>query len=333
MRAGLRVPPAFVIPSTAAEQVAAGRHKQELADAIDTIVAGRTRARLAVRASAEVSIPGAFDTVLDVVPEDVGAAVAAVIKSAKGLRAMTIARELGHRSVPSSAVVVQRQVDAAVDESSGSGVAESRDPAMGMVGLAGPFVWGARGDALSSGVVPVHAMDALGDRCPAVLEELTADIEALEQEFGHALQLEFAVESATLWYLQFRTDCSIARPPADGLSVLACGRAVSSGIGRGKVHVDLDDALDAIEIGESVVIVLETSSPASVAAMTRSAAVLTVLGGPESHAAVVSRASGVPAVLSVQGLVIGEDHIILGDQRVDVGDTVVVDGANGWIGR
>ena len=69
------------------------------------------------------------------------------------------------------------------------------------------------------------------------------------------------------------------------------------------------------------------------AAMVRSAAVVTVLGGRESHAAVVTRGAEVPAVLAVPDLQVATDHVMFGDVRVAVGDELVVDGTTGRIAR
>ena len=95
--------------------------------------------------------------------------------------------------------------------------------------------------------------------------------------------------------------------------------------------MDPDDALDAIEAGWSVIIALETSSPGDVTVMVRAAGVLTVLGSPESHAAVVTRRADVPAVVAVQGLTISDARIDLAGRSVRVGETLTVDGTRGQV--
>lgn len=114
---------------------------------------------------------------------------------------------------------------------------------------------------------------------------------------------------------------------------LGTGEPGASGTGRGQLHVDVDDALDAIDAGHRVVLALEASTPADVTAVVRCVAVLTASGGRDSHAAVVTRAEGIPSVLAVQGLRIEIDHILLGDHRVDVGEELIVDGAAGRVAR
>lgn len=113
---------------------------------------------------------------------------------------------------------------------------------------------------------------------------------------------------------------------------MASGLAVSPGRGVGHLHVDVDDALDDVDEGLPVVLALHTSSPGDVAAMVKSAGVITLVGGHDSHAAVVTRASAIPAVLSVEGMAIADDHVLLGDTRVDVGELIEVDGTTGTVG-
>ncbi len=332
MRRGLPVPAAFVIPVTTAAAVAGGEHLDALGAAVNRLVGDATSGPLAVRAGAEVSLPGAFESRLDVAPAE---AVAAVVESTRGLRVMTIARTLGHDRVPPTAVVVQRQVDATADELSGAGAATSCDPVTGEAGAVGSFVWGIRGDAVMAGTVPVLKLDALERRCPAVARQLGRDLLELEAEFGKPVELEFAVERGSLWYLQLRlfevADTGVS--DFDDVDVLAMGQPGSAGVGEGRLLTDVDDALDAADRGEPVVLALGWTSPSDASAMVRSAALLTRVGGRQSHAAVVARSARVPAVLSVQGLEIADDHVVLAGERVEVGEWLVVDGTTGRVGR
>ena len=111
----------------------------------------------------------------------------------------------------------------------------------------------------------------------------------------------------------------------------ATGVGVSPGLGHGELHVDVDDALDAIDAGRPVVLALETSSPADVPAMTGAAAIVVVRGDASSHAAVVARASGVPAVGGVEAMRIGENGIDIAGVAINVGSEVTVDGDNGTV--
>ncbi len=324
LRSGLRVPPAVVIPVSVAPE------PDELAAAVGSL----TGARLAVRSGAAVSLPGAYDTVLDVDPVDVGDAVAAVRASAGTRRALAVARALGLDAVPPTAVLVQSMVDTTGDEASAAGAATSVDPVTGDAGLHGSVAWRARGDAVMGGSVPVEPIEELG-RLPAVLERLDADVARLHDELGGPLEVEFGVESGVLWYLQLRR-LETPPPVGDGghpaMRLLGRGRPASAGFGVGELHTDVDTALDAIADGRPVVLALETAAPADVEAMVGAAAVVTVLGGPECHAAVVTRRAGVPAVVSVQGLRIDGHGIEIGGTRIGAGDAVAVDGTTGRVG-
>ena len=106
---------------------------------------------------------------------------------------------------------------------------------------------------------------------------------------------------------------------------------MSPGLGHGELHVDVDDALDAMEDGRSVVLALETSSPADVPAMTRASAIISARGDASSHTAIVASAAGVPAVVGVAGLSIGPAGVEIGGLAIGVGDELTVDGAAGTL--
>ncbi|NIS35783.1 MAG: hypothetical protein GWN79_24125, partial [Actinobacteria bacterium] len=231
---GLPVPPAIVIP------VSVTPSHDDLASALDLLPPGP----LAVRSGAAVSLPGAYDTVLDVDPVDVGDAVAAVRASAGTRRALAVARALGLDAVPPTAVLVQSMVDTTGDEASAAGAATSVDPVTGDAGLHGSVAWRARGDAVMGGSVPVEPIEELG-RLPAVLERLDADVARLHDELGGPLEVEFGVESGVLWYLQLRR-LETPPPVGDGghpaMRLLGRGRPASAGFGVGELHTDVDTA-------------------------------------------------------------------------------------------
>ena len=335
IRLGLPVPPAVVVPVSSARAIAADRStgRDELRAAVGALV--RPGDRLAVRSGAAASLPGAFETRLDVAPADVEAALVAVVESTTDPQAEIVARVLGHERVPETAVVIQRQVDATADDRSGSGAASSRHPVTGEKRAAGSFGWRVKGDAVMAAAVPVVSLGDLVDRVPEAHERLVAALEQLDARLGSAVELEFTVERGELWCLQLRTFTIVEKHEQLplGAAIVAEGQPASAGVGRGRVQVDIDDALAAIDRDEPVVLVLETSAPSDMAAMVRSAAVVTVLGGRESHAAVVTRGAEVPAVLAVPDLQIATDHVMFGDVRVAVGDELVVDGTTGRIAR
>ncbi len=115
--------------------------------------------------------------------------------------------------------------------------------------------------------------------------------------------------------------------PSGGL--LAVGVAASPGAASGPVATSFDAALDAADRGESPVLVLEETGPADEPAMRVAAAVVTVRGGLASHAAVVARGWGLPAVCGVSVARIEAGAVRFGDVRVDDGEWVSVDGSSG----
>ncbi len=335
MRAGLDVPPGFVISIEAATQMEQGEDPTSLGPALSRLVQGVDDPRLAVRSGAAVSLPGALETILGVAPGSINEAVRSVAASAGSSRATAIAAALGLDAVPPTAVVVQVQLDPTVDDLSGAGAAASRDLITGWRHATGSFAWGVSGDRVMAGEVPVAPLDEIDGRCPAVLSRLRSDLASLDHESGGPVEVEFVIASGKLWYLQFRQLAvsgveSSAVVPFGG-AIIGRGRPAAAGSATGRLTTSVDEALEAIDLGHSVVLALVEASPADVEAMVGSAAVLTVLGGPECHAAVVARSAGVPAVVSVGGLGVGSDHIMLGGRRFDSGAELMVDGTTGTI--
>lgn len=332
MRLGVAVPPAVVVSIDRARAIAAGDPAPDLTDAL---AAHLPAGPLAVRSGAAVSLPGGMDTVLEVDPADVVAAISRVVASARAPRADAAAAAIGAPR-PETAVVVQQQIDATADERSGAGAATSRDPVTGDAVPSGSFLWQRLGEQVMGGETRALPLAALVDRTPDVLAALVDDLARIDEAVGSAVEVEFAIERGALWYLQLRPFTIEPYRPAvigDGADVLATGTAASGGVGTGRLHVDIDDALDATDRGEPVILVRPTTSPADVTAMVRSAAVVTALGGRESHAAVIARSVGIPAVVAVRALEIGADHIRVGEARVEVGEELVVDGTAGTVAR
>lgn len=186
-----------------------------------------------------------------------------------------------------------------------------------------------------AGTIPVDSISSVERRCPDVAAQLRADCARLEGTLGTPVEVEFAIGRGELWYLQLRpfdlpTNEPADAPPTAG-EIAGRGRPASPGVATGELHTDVDDALDAIEAGRSVIIALQTSSPGDVPVMVRAAGVMTVLGNPESHAAVVTRSARVPAVVSVQGLTITEAGIEIDGHTIAIGEAVTVDGTRGQV--
>lgn len=116
----------------------------------------------------------------------------------------------------------------------------------------------------------------------------------------------------------------------DAGRVIATGVAASPGTAVGRVRFTADAALAAVERGEAVILVRPETSPADVAAMGVSAGVLTAAGGRASHAAVIARGWGIPAVVGA-AIAMADDHFRAGDVTVAAGDEVAIDGSTGTV--
>ena len=112
-------------------------------------------------------------------------------------------------------------------------------------------------------------------------------------------------------------------------TVLASGLAASPGRAAGALCVDIDDAVRRKEAGSPVVLVRRETSPADVQGMAASVGLVTTLGGLVSHAAVVARSWGIPAVVGASDLTITDDGIRAAGTEIGVGVVVTVDGDDG----
>jgi pyruvate,orthophosphate dikinase len=120
-----------------------------------------------------------------------------------------------------------------------------------------------------------------------------------------------------------------------GATPIATGIGASPGAGVGRAYFDADACVEAADRGELVVLVRQETTPDDIHGMQVAEAVLTSRGGLASHAAVVARGWGIPAVVGAEALVVGEDHLRVGDLVVKAGEVLSLDGATGevWLGE
>ncbi|GLY47613.1 PEP/pyruvate-binding domain-containing protein [Lentzea sp. NBRC 102530] len=363
-RLGLPVPAGFVVTTEACR---AFLHDSlpdgfwsSLASAVDTLGAPL----VSVRSGAAVSMPGMMDTILTVPPDAVPEAVRSVFASWHTPRARTyrtlhdIPHDLG------TAVIVQRMVFGDRDEHSGSGVAFSRDPDTGARTPFGEVLFGHQGSAVVSGTSLTRPLSALA-REPAVWQDLLAALDLLERHYRDACYVEFTYESGTLWLLQVRPgrfagaaavrlavdladegvigrDEALVRvSPEDlrhvrtprlvaGAEVLGRGTGVCPGVAVGRVAVTADEAV-RMAVGGPVVLVRPETSPDDIRGLAAATGVVTARGGPASHAAVVARSMGKPAVVGLAALEVGRESVVVGGRTVGVGEVVSLDGTSGAV--
>lgn len=304
------------------------------------------------------------------------AAIEAVFRSWDSPRAKAYRQREGIAEDLGTAVNVQAMVFGNRDGDSGTGVVFTRNPSTGEDLPYGDFLSRAQGEDVVAGTARTMAITAMADELPGAYRELTGHLSRLESHYREMCDVEFTVESGRLWILQTRVGkrgavaavraaVEMVRDPAVGLSrdeavervpaevrakareeVLAAGRAVSSaeeavttGLGaspgrvRGAVVLSADAAADA---DGDVILVRPETSPEDVHGMSVAVGILTSTGGLVSHAAVVARGWGIPAVVGADALHVGAEEVRDADgcRLFGAGDTITVDGTSGevWLG-
>lgn len=282
-------------------------------------------------------------------------------------RVEDIADDLG------TAVTVQAMTFGNLGERSGTGVAFSRDPSTGDPTLVGEFLPGVQGEDVVSGSHATRSLAEMRSVWPDTADELAAAATLLERDLADIADIEFTVEDGVLWLLQVRVGKRSPRAalraaidmaedpgfpldragalarvseiladpptapapesPAPAADVLAGGLAASPGRAVGVVCTGIDETLDRAGRGEPVILIRRETSPADVAGMAEAAGLLTTVGGIVSHAAVVARSWGIPAVVGAAAIEVSAGGIVIDGRRVPAGETVTVDGDRGLLLR
>ncbi len=301
--------------------------------------------------------------------EQLRGAIEAVFKSWNGARAIAyrvrerISHDLG------TAVNVQTMVFGNRDDNSGTGVGFTRNAATGDNKPYGDFLVNAQGEDVVAGIRNTEDLDALGRHFPGIHDELLAIFHRLETHYRDMCDTEFTIEQGKLWMLQTRvgkrTGAAALRMAVDmtkdkhiklskeealmrvaaehldqvlhpqfagkDLTVIAKGLAASPGAAVGKAYFTADDAADAADRGEAVILVRQETSPEDVHGMMVSKGILTSRGGLVSHAAVVARGWGTPAVVGADAIKIEGKQFTVGSVTVREGDVISLDGSTGEV--
>jgi pyruvate,orthophosphate dikinase len=269
-----------------------------------------------------------------------------------------------------TAVNVQQMVFGNKGDTSGSGVAFSRDEVTGAPEPSGDFLVNAQGEDVVSGVRNTLDISELARVMPEAHEQLMEILRELERHYGDMQDTEFTVEEGQLYMLQTRN----AKRPAqaavrfavdaveEGLlgreqaiatidpetldallhptfdpraeyNVLASGVAASPGAASGEVVFTAADAVQAAADGRDVILARPFTEADDVAGFHAAKGILTSEGGKASHAALVARGMGVPAVTGASDV---EIDLSAGEIRVDgtvlhAGDRLAIDGTTGSI--
>jgi pyruvate,orthophosphate dikinase len=301
--------------------------------------------------------------------EQLRGAIDAVFRSWSGPRAVAyrehehIPHDLG------TAVNVQAMVFGNRDDQSGTGVGFTRDPATGAQGEYGDFLVNAQGEDVVAGIRNTEPLSALKAKFPKIHRELLDIFARLERHYRDMCDTEFTIEQGKLWMLQTRVGkrtgraalkmaVDMTKDPAIRLSraeavqritaehleqvlhpqfagsghqVLTTGLGASPGAAVGRVVLSADDAAAAAERGEAVILVRSETSPEDVHGMLAARGILTARGGLVSHAAVVARGWGKPAVVGAERIRIGDRSFTVDGTTVAEGDWISIDGTSGRV--
>ncbi|MDP8216770.1 MAG: pyruvate, phosphate dikinase [Candidatus Kaelpia imicola] len=292
----------------------------------------------------------------------------AVFKSWGNKRANTY-RELN--KIPhdlGTAVNIQTMVFGNMGDTSGTGVAFTRDPSTGERVYYGEFLINAQGEDVVAGIRTPEPLADLEREMPAIYKELTAIFDKLETHYKDMQDLEFTIEDNTLYLLQTRTGKRTALSavniavdmvneglidereaimrvmpeqldrllhpmidPKESITVIAKGLPASPGAAVGKVVFESDDAIEMAKNGEKVVLVRTETSPEDIGGMASAEGILTARGGMTSHAAVVGRGMGKCCVVGCTAISINEEeeYLSVGELKIERGDTITLNGSTG----
>ena len=279
--------------------------------------------------------------------EQLIAAVEAVFRSWMNDRAITYRRLNDIPSTWGTAVNVQEMVYGNRGETSGTGVAFTRNPATGENHLFGEYLMNAQGEDVVAGIRTPQSIDTLKEVMPECYEQFSKICKTLENHYKDMQDMEFTIEDGKLFMLQTRNGKRTAtaalkiavdmveegmltkeeallkvdpkqldqllHPMFDEASLKAAecvaeGLAASPGAATGHIAFTAEDVIRMHKDGvEDIILVRLETSPEDIEGMNLAHGVLTLRGGMTSHAAVVARGMGTCCVSGCSGLVIDEE--------------------------
>mgnify|MGYP000242102884 CR=1 FL=1 len=255
-------------------------------------------------------------------------------------------------------------------DDSGTGVMFTRDPSTGEKVIFGEFLPNAQGEDIVAGIRTPMPLSELREWNAEIYAQLVDLAERLEKFYREMQDIEFTIERGKVWLLQTRkgkrtpkAEIKIAVDMAkEGLITkeeailrvdpynfekvlhpyideskapkpLAYGIPASPGAATGKVVFDPEEAHSMKEKGESVILVRSETSPEDIKGMAAAVGILTSRGGKTSHAAVVARGMGKPAVVGAEMIEINEKdgYFSVGNVKVFKGDVITIDGGTGKV--
>ena len=269
-----------------------------------------------------------------------------------------------------TAVNVQAMVFGNMGETSGTGVAFTRDPGTGEKKFFGEFLMNAQGEDVVAGIRTPQPILELKNTMPSAYQELEDIYLKLENHFTDMQDLEFTIQDKKLFLLQTRNGKRTAPAavkvavdmvkegmiskktalmrvdpeqinqllhpmidPKAQVKVIAKGLPASPGAAVGKVVFTAHEAEEWVEKGEKVILVREETSPEDIGGMHVAQGILTARGGMTSHAAVVARGMGKCCVAGCGACDINENTKLLkvGSLEIKEGDYITLNGSKGEV--
>ncbi len=297
-------------------------------------------------------------------------AVRAVFNSWNNRRAISYRDLQGLPHTLGTACNIQAMVFGNMGWNSGTGVLFTRDPATGCKELFGEVLFNAQGEDVVAGIRTPLRIGDLKKELPKIYEELSNVSRRLEQHFRDTQDIEFTIQDGRLYMLQTRTG---KRTPAaavkiavdmvkEGLiseeeallrvepsqverllhkqvdpmskrEVVAKGLPASPGAAIGGVVFDPDEAERIAKEGGKVILVRSETTPDDIHGIVAAQGILTSRGGMTSHAAIVARGIGKPAVVGAEAVRIDFEKQVFeaGSFRIQKGQVVTVDGLTGEV--
>lgn len=246
-----------------------------------------------------------------------------------------------------TAVNVQSMVFGNKGETSGTGVAFSRNPATGEKKIFAEYLMNAQGEDVVAGIRTPNPIEELEKQMPEAYKQFVDIVNTLENHYKDMQDMEFTIEDGKLYFLQTRNGKRTAQAALkiavdlvnEGMNtkeeailkvdpkqldtllhpnfdqeelkkaeVIATGLPASPGAAAGKVAFTAEEAKARKEAGEKVVLVRLETSPEDIEGMIAAEGILTVRGGMTSHAAVVARGMGTCCVAGCHDLVVDEEN-------------------------
>ncbi len=302
--------------------------------------------------------------------EQLAYAIDAVFKSWNGRRARDYRRMEKIPDDLGTAVNVQTMVFGNKGDDSGTGVAFTRNPSTGEHKGYGDFLKNAQGEDVVAGIRITEPLADMSNEFPEPLKELLDMMQLLENHYHDMCDIEFTIEQGRLFMLQTRVGKRTAAAalrmavemveeglidkteavlrvqpeqldqllhpqfdPKATFSVLAKGLNASPGAAVGKVYFTADEAEARHEAGEHVILVRPETSPDDLHGMIAAEGILTSRGGLVSHAAVVARGMGKPAICGAEAVKIdlAGRAFTTGNTTVREGDVISINGTTGEI--